>query len=143
MSSFCAKVKDKLDDLWRAIKRYNDKNKWGDWAKVTALSLESVENTMKISEERALETISGPLLRDLEWALANIKTSGYNEEGIKLQLEALLLFIRPKSEAEVRESTAAEGARVDAVRARVDAVEKAKRKKRLEELLQELRELLT
>jgi hypothetical protein len=36
----------------------------------------------------------------------------------------------------VQESTAAEGARVD-------AVEKAKRKKRLEELLQELRELFT
>ena len=136
MPSFCARVKDMLDDLWRAIKRHDDRNKWEWWANVTALSLESVENTIKISEERAMQTISGPVLRDVEWALANIRNSTYNVPGIKLQLEALRDFINSKFKVEVQESTAEEAARVD-------AVEKAKRKKRLEELLQELRELFT
>jgi hypothetical protein len=131
MSRFSANVKDKLEALWRAIKNYDDKNKWGWWANVTALSLESVENTMKISEERALETISGRVLGDVKWALANITQSGYNVAGIKAQLVLLRDFISPKPEASAP------------VEAKVDPVETARRKKRLEELLQELRELFT
>ena len=131
MSPFSANVLEKLEALWRAIKRYDDKNKWGAWANETALSLEALEKAMETSDGRALETIRGRVLKGVQYALANIRGSGYNEEGIKLQLEALRDFISPKPEASAP------------VEAKVDPVETARRKKRLEELLQELRELFT
>jgi len=76
----------------------------------------------KISEKQARKTIDETVMKNVVWQLAAIQRSGYNEEGIKRQLEAIRDFISPKSEAEVR-----------------DAPETTGRKNIMEGLLQELR----
>ena len=67
---------------------------------------------------------------NITWALQNIKRSGYESEGIRLQLQGILEFISTEPEPSATVETRMEW-----------AAERAERKKRLDELLEAMREL--
>ena len=83
-----------------------------------------------ISEAQALQVIRDTVQPNITWALQNIQRSGYDSEGTRLQLQGILDFISTEPESSATVETRVEW-----------AADRAERKKRLDKLLEAMREL--